>query len=120
MLARTGQRVALCQRSRPRSDGSLSQPDSIIDKLRAGDSIKALGVVIEICRDDRRPTIRVNLSDVHRPMLHRYARATLLHAAQFAGSSQKPDVGETAEEAGAASQKRTLLIVIVLMCALPE
>jgi hypothetical protein len=78
-----------------------------------------LDVVIEICRDDRQPTIRLNLSDVHRPMLRRYTRATLLHAAQFAGSSQKPDVGETAEEAGAASQK-DLLIVILLMCALPE
>jgi hypothetical protein len=104
----------------PTTRWSLSQPDSIIDKLRAGDSIKALGVVIEICRDDRRPTIRLNLSDVHRPMLHRYTRATLPHAAQFAGSSQKPDVGATAEEAETASQKRTLLIVIVLMCALPE
>jgi hypothetical protein len=88
MLARTGQRVAVCQRSEPRPDGSLSQPDSIIDKLRAGDGIKALGVVIEICHDDRRPTIRLNLSDIRRPM-HRYARAILLHAAQFAGSSQK-------------------------------
>src|SRR5262245_30639002 len=60
---------------------------------------------MEICHDDRRPTIRLNLSDVHRPGLLRYTRATLLHAAHLAGGSQKPDVGETSEEAGPASQK---------------